>query len=79
MLTNFFNLEGNQTIINIDMASNLHNLGDVFVVKPKMVFITVLHVLVVKCDLDGVTLMELNLSGATLNETIKVHVVICSP
>lgn len=51
------------------MASNLHNLGDVLVVKPQNFLITLLHELVVKCELDGFTLLQLNLSGATLNQT----------
>lgn len=67
--TNVFNLEGNQTIINIDMASCLHNLGDVLVVEPQNFLITFLFVLVVKCDLDGFTLLQLNLRSATLNKT----------
>lgn len=66
-LTNVFDLEGNQTIINVDVASHLHNLGDVFVVKPKHLLVTFLHVLVIKCELDGFSLLQLNLSGATLN------------
>lgn len=43
VLTNFFDLKGNQTIINIDVASDLHNLGDVLVVKPQNFLITLLH------------------------------------
>lgn len=68
-LTNFLNLEGNQTIINVDVASGLHNLGDVLVVEPQNFLIALLHPLVVQCELDGFTLLELDLSGATLNET----------
>lgn len=71
LLTNFFNLEGNQTIINIDVASNLHNLGDVFVVQPQSFLITVLFVLVVECDLNGFALFQLNFSGATLKNDEK--------
>lgn len=55
--TNVFNLEGNQTIINIDVASCLHNLSDVLVVEPQNFLITFLFVLVVKRDLDGFTLL----------------------
>lgn len=65
-LTDFFNLEGNQTVININVASNLHNLSDVFVVQPQNFLITVVFVLVIERDLDGFTLFQLNLSGATL-------------
>lgn len=68
-LTNFFNHEGNQTIINVDVASSLHDLGDVLVVEPQNFLITFLHVLVVECELDGFTLLELDLSSATLNNT----------
>lgn len=68
-LTNFFNLEGNQTIINIDVTSCLHDLDDVLVVKPQNFLITFLLVLVVKRDLDGFTLLQLNLCSATLNKT----------
>lgn len=66
MLTNLFNREGNQTIINVDVASGLHNLGDVLVVEPQNFLITFLHVLVIECELDCVTLLELNLSSAAL-------------
>lgn len=65
-LTDFFNLEGNQTVININVASNLHNLSDVFVVQPQNFLITVVCVLVIERDLDGFTLFQLNLSSATL-------------
>lgn len=67
MLTNFCNLEGNQAIVNIDMKSCLHNFGDILVVEPQNTLITFLLVFVVKCDLDGFTFLQLNLSGATLN------------
>lgn len=74
MLTNFFNLEGNQTIINIDVTSHLHDLGDVLVVEPQNLLVTFLLVLVVECDLDGFTLLQLNLSSATLNRTKRKSV-----
>lgn len=48
VLTNFFNCEGNQTIINVDVASFLHNLGDVLVVQPQNLLVAILHVLVVE-------------------------------
>lgn len=69
LLTDIFNLEGNQTIVNVDVASGLHNLGDVLVVEPQNFLITSIHVLIIKCELDGFTLPELNLSSATLNKT----------
>lgn len=68
-LTNFFDTEGNQTIINVDVASGLHNLGDVLVVEPQNFLITFLHVLVIERELDGLTLLELNLSSATLKRS----------
>lgn len=52
------------------MASNLHNLSDVFVVQPQNFLITVVCVLVIERDLDGFTLFQLNLSSATL-KTIR--------
>ena len=64
----FFDLQGNQTIVNVDVASNLHNLGDVLVVKPQNFLIAVVNVLVVEGELDGLTLLQLDLSGATLNK-----------
>lgn len=66
--TNVFNLEGYQTIININVASCLDNLGDILVVEPQNFLITFLFELIVKCDLDGFTLLQLNLGGATLNK-----------
>lgn len=51
------------------MASNLHNLSDVFVVQPQNFLITVVFVLVIERDLDGFTLFQLNLSSATLKTT----------
>lgn len=68
-LTNFLDLKGNQTIINVDVASDLHNLGDVLVVEPQHLVVAFLHELVIKCDLDGFSLFQLNLSSATLNNT----------
>ena len=69
MLTNFFDLEGNQAVINVDVAASLQHLGDVLVVEPKNFLITIILVLVIKCELDGFTLLQLNLSCATLNKT----------
>lgn len=68
VLTNFFDREGDQTIINIHVASNLHNLCDVLVVEPQNLLVTLLHVLVIQRELDGLALLELNLSGTTLRE-----------
>lgn len=48
------------------MASNLHDFGDVLVVEPQDFFITVVLVLVTECQLDGLPLLQLNLSGAAL-------------
>lgn len=48
------------------MAPDLHNLGDVLVVEPQDLLVTLLHVLVVQRDLDGLALLEFNLSSATL-------------
>lgn len=69
MLTNFLNLKGHETIINEDMASDLQDLGDVLVVEPQDFFVTVVFVLVVQGKLDSITLLQLNLSCATLNMT----------
>lgn len=66
MLTNFFDREGDQTIVNIHVASHLHHLGDVLVVEPQDLLVTLLHVLVIQRDLDGLSLLEFNLSSATL-------------
>ena len=67
-LTDFFDLQGNQTIVNVDVASSLHNLGDVLVVEPQKFLIAVVHVPFVEGELDGLTLLQLDLSGATLNK-----------
>lgn len=66
MLTNFFDREGNKTIINVDVTSSLHNFGDALVVEPQDFLITFVHVLVIESDLDCVTLLELNLSSTAL-------------
>lgn len=66
VLTDFFDREGDQTVINIHVASNLHNLCDILVVEPQNLLVTLLHVLVIQRDLDRLTLLELNLSGTTL-------------
>lgn len=65
--TDFFDREGDQTIVDVDMASGLHNLGDVLVVEPQDFLITFLHVLVIERELDCFPLLELDLSSATLN------------
>lgn len=65
-LTNFFDREGDQTVVNIHVASNLHNLGDVLVVEPQDLLVTLLHVLVIQSDLDRLPLLEFNLSSTTL-------------
>jgi len=79
VLTNFFNHEGNQTVVNVDVASNLHNLGDVLVVEPQNFLVTILHEIVVECELDGFILLELNLSSATLKrESERERELVCS-
>lgn len=69
MLTDFFDHQRNQTIIHVDVGSSLHNLGYVLVVEPQNFLITFIHVLVVESELDGLTLLQLNFSCATLNRT----------
>lgn len=64
--TDFLDREGDQTVIHIDVASSLHNFGDILVVKPQDFLITFFHVLVVQCELDHFPPLELNLSCATL-------------
>lgn len=51
------------------MAPCLHNSGDVLIVEPQNIFITVVPVMVIVCELDSMTLLELHLSSATLNQT----------
>lgn len=68
VLTNFFDREGDQTIVNVHVASDLHNLCDVLVVQPQGLLVTLLHVLVIQRELDGLALLELNLSRTTLRE-----------
>lgn len=48
------------------MAPDLHDLGDVLVVEPQNVLVTLLHVLVIQRDLDGLALLEFNLSSTAL-------------
>lgn len=64
--TDFLDREGDQTVIHVDVVSGLHNLGDILVVKPQGFLVTFFHVLVVQCELDHFSLLELNLSCATL-------------
>lgn len=71
-LTNFFNLEGNQTVIHVDVASCLNHLGHVLVVEPQNRLITFLLVLIIQCDLDSFAFLQLNLSGATLDQNTSV-------
>lgn len=66
-LTNVLDLEGDETIINKDVAAGLHHLGDVLVVQPQGLLITVVHVFVIQGQLDGVALLKFDLLGATLN------------
>lgn len=65
--TDFFDREGDQTIVDVDMASRLHNLGDILVVEPQDFLVTFFHVLVIERELDCFPLLELDLSSATLN------------
>ena len=76
VLTNFLNHEGNKTIINVDVASSLHNFGDVLVVDPQSFLVTILHELVVQGELDHFSLLELNLLSAALNKSRKESVFI---
>lgn len=48
------------------MAPDLHDLGDVLVVEPQNGLVTLLHVLVIQRDLDGLALLEFNLSSTAL-------------
>lgn len=50
------------------MAPDLHHLGDVLVVEPQDLLVTLVHVLVIQRDLDGLALLEFNLSGTTLEQ-----------
>lgn len=75
--TNFFDLQGNETVIDVDVASDLDNLGDVFVVEPEDLLVTVVFEPVVKRELDGFTFLQLDLSGATLTRPGS-HVTILS-
>lgn len=66
MLTNVLDLEGDEAIINKDVAASLHHLGDVLVVQPQVLLITVVLVFVVQGQLDGVAFLQVNLLSATL-------------
>lgn len=48
------------------MTSDLQDLGDVLVVQPQVLLVTVVLVLVVQGQLDVSSLLQLNLSFATL-------------
>lgn len=67
-LTDGLDLEGEEAIINKDVAAGLHHLGDVLVVQPQVFLITVVLVFVVQGQLDGVALLEFDLLGATLKD-----------
>jgi hypothetical protein len=48
------------------VSSDLQDLGDVLVVQPQVLLVTVVHVLVVQSQLDVTSLLQLDLSFATL-------------
>ena len=65
--TDFLDLEGHEAVVDVDVAAQLHHLGDVLVVEPQVGLVTVVHVLVVQRQLNGLPLLQLHLGSATLN------------
>lgn len=68
LLTNLPDLQRYESIINIDLAANFHNFGDVFVVKPENLITAVVLVSIIQGNLDHVTLLQLHLSSAALSD-----------
>ena len=66
-LTNLLDLQGNETIVNVDLAANFHYFGDVLVVEPEDLLTAVLHGTVIQGNLDHVALLQLHLSCAALS------------
>ena len=65
-LTDLFDLEGHEAVVDVDLAAELHHIGDVLVVQPQGLVITVLLEGVVQGQLDHVTLLQLHLRLAAL-------------
>lgn len=66
-LTNLFDLQGYESIVNVDLAANFHHFGNVLVVKPEELITAVVLVSIVQGNLDHVALLQLHLSCAALS------------
>lgn len=72
-LTYFFDLQGYESIIDVDLASNFHHSGDVLVVQPEGLLAAFLNVSVVQGDFNHVALLQFHLSRTALaNYHIKI-------
>lgn len=67
LLTYLLDLQGHESIINVNLAAHFHHIGDVLVVQPEDLITAVVLVGVVQGDLDHVALLQLDLGCATLS------------
>lgn len=67
-LTNLFDLQGNEPVINVDLAANLHHFGNVLVVEPEELLTAVFLLSIIQGNLDHLALLQLHLSCATLSK-----------
>lgn len=66
-LTNLLDLEGYESVVNVDVAANFHHFGDVLVVEPEDLIAAVVLLSIVQGNLDHVALLQLHLSSAALS------------
>ena len=66
-LTDLLDLQGYESVVDVDLAPDFHHFGDVLVVEPEDLLAAVLLKSVVQGDLDHVALLQLHLSRAALS------------
>lgn len=64
--TFLLNFQGNESIIHIDLAANINNFGEIFVVHPKCVLIALLHKGIVQGHFQSCTFLKLHFCCTTL-------------
>lgn len=69
-LTNFLDLQGYESVVNVDLATNFHHFGNVLVVEPEDLLTAVLLITIVQGYLDHVALLQLHLSCAALSKSL---------
>lgn len=67
-LAYFFDLQGDEAVVDVDLAADIHHFGDVLVVQPEDLLAAFFDVSVVQGDFNHVALLQLHLSCTALSK-----------